>query len=263
MTWILISAIIAEVVISLINRKIGAILGVIITAVITVFGIGVYAGGQYIKFFGIRIDFPIFMLICLAFLSLDVRRWTGLKKASEPPGPKMELGAYLPQKSEHSTDPENYHEALKVSHAMEAPLTIPDPPSEGDDNIIVASFKGNFGQVSKLLRAGADPNGSDAEGNTALMVAALRGDFVLVDFLLARGADPLKRNALGHSAAEYARHPKGNRSPPTPQIGHQPARRCQRMDDTARDGLKPERRPSGYDHTECATVFSQHVTEVS
>jgi hypothetical protein len=51
--------------------------------------------------------------------------------------------------------------------------------------------------------------------------------------------------------------------PPTPQIGHQPPRRCLRRDDTARDGLKPERRPSGYDHTECASVFSQHVTEAS
>ncbi len=53
---------------------------------------------------------------------------------------------------------------------------------------------GMAGKVDLLLRAGADPNGSDRTGNTAVHYAAARGQGDLIETLVSYGADVNLRN---------------------------------------------------------------------
>ena len=61
------------------------------------------------------------------------------------------------------------------------------------------------GMVERLLRAGADPNLTQADGFTPLHAAAHHGDAPSAGLLLLFGADRLARNAREQDAAELAR----------------------------------------------------------
>lgn len=71
--------------------------------------------------------------------------------------------------------------------------------------IHAATAKRNAAMVEKLLRAGADPNQTQADGFTPLHAAAMHGDAAIVGLLLLFGADLLKQSAKHRSAASYAR----------------------------------------------------------
>ncbi|MDB5541494.1 MAG: Ankrin repeat protein [Devosia sp.] len=68
-----------------------------------------------------------------------------------------------------------------------------------------ATAKRNGLMVEKLLRAGADPNQTQADGFTPLHAAAMHGDTAIVGMLLLFGADARQENAKGVVAAELAR----------------------------------------------------------
>lgn len=59
--------------------------------------------------------------------------------------------------------------------------------------------------VDALLRAGADPDRTQAGGFTPLHVAAAHGDTAIVAMLLLFGADPGLRNDKGETAIDHAR----------------------------------------------------------
>ncbi len=59
--------------------------------------------------------------------------------------------------------------------------------------------------VEALLRAGADPNLTQAGGFTPLQAAAQHGDAALAGLLVLFGADPSQKNDKGETAADIAR----------------------------------------------------------
>jgi ankyrin repeat protein len=67
-------------------------------------------------------------------------------------------------------------------------LVGPALPAAGSTEILVAIRNGDYAQVSKLLRAGADPNTSDSDGTTALMHSVIESDLKMMKLLLDRGA---------------------------------------------------------------------------
>ena len=71
--------------------------------------------------------------------------------------------------------------------------------------IHAATARRNAGVVEKLLRAGADPDQSQADGFTPLHVAAQHGDAAIAALLVLFGADVRKTNAKGMDAAAHAR----------------------------------------------------------
>jgi uncharacterized protein len=58
--------------------------------------------------------------------------------------------------------------------------------------------------MSRLLRLGADVDGTTLDGTTTLMLAAYHGDVKCAELLLSHGADPLKRNDQGYDAVQAA-----------------------------------------------------------
>lgn len=59
--------------------------------------------------------------------------------------------------------------------------------------------------VEKLLRAGADPNLTQADGFTALHAAVFHGNAAITGLLLLFGAEPSLKNDKGETAADLAR----------------------------------------------------------
>lgn len=68
-----------------------------------------------------------------------------------------------------------------------------------------ATAKRSAGMVEKLLRAGAEPDQTQADGFTPLHVAAQHGDAAIAALLVLFGADPRKSNAKGMDAVAHAR----------------------------------------------------------
>jgi ankyrin repeat protein len=74
------------------------------------------------------------------------------------------------------------------------------PTFERDETsaLMTAAGAGDFDEVARLLKAGADPNDTDATGNTAMHVAAGDGRAAIVKALLDAGAD---RSTLDNDGA--------------------------------------------------------------
>ena len=68
-----------------------------------------------------------------------------------------------------------------------------------------ATAKRNVAMVDRLLRAGADPNQTQADGFTPLHAASMHGDAAIAGLLLLAGADPGRKNTKGETAAKLAR----------------------------------------------------------
>ena len=68
-----------------------------------------------------------------------------------------------------------------------------------------ATAKRNAAMVERLLRAGADPNLTQADGFTPLHAAAHHGDALIAGLLILFGADRSAKNAKGLDAAALAR----------------------------------------------------------
>ena len=68
-----------------------------------------------------------------------------------------------------------------------------------------ACARRNIGMVEALLRAGADPNLTQAGGFTPLQAAAHHGDAAIAGLLVLFGADLKRTNDKGETAADIAR----------------------------------------------------------
>jgi hypothetical protein len=83
MNYTILGAIIIQSFIARANRKAGAIVGMIITAGILVWGLSVYGQGDYIAFFGIKLSEAVFFLLCLVWFAFDVSGFFGAKKVEQ------------------------------------------------------------------------------------------------------------------------------------------------------------------------------------
>jgi ankyrin repeat protein len=71
-------------------------------------------------------------------------------------------------------------------------------------DLFVAIRAGDYAQVQKLLRAGADVNAADGDGTTALMHSVVESDAKMMALLLNSGASINAKNALDSTALMYA-----------------------------------------------------------
>jgi len=74
----------------------------------------------------------------------------------------------------------------------------------GSPELLVAIRNGDYAQVSKLVRAGADVNSADSDGTTALMYAVIESDIKMMKLLVSSGAKVNAKNALDSTALMYA-----------------------------------------------------------
>jgi ankyrin repeat protein len=70
--------------------------------------------------------------------------------------------------------------------------------------LLVAIRNGDYAQVSKLLRAGADMNSADSDGTTALMHSVIESDMKMMKLLISSGAKVNAKNAFDSTALMYA-----------------------------------------------------------
>jgi ankyrin repeat protein len=71
-------------------------------------------------------------------------------------------------------------------------------------DLLIAIRNGDYGQVSKLLRNGADVNTADGDGTTALMHSIIESDAKTTKLLIDSGAQANARNTLDSTALMYA-----------------------------------------------------------
>jgi hypothetical protein len=77
---VIVVAIIVQAIIAKFSRIAGAILGYVITTGILLWGISLYAGGDQIALFGIRLSEPIFLLVCLVWYGFDTKEFMDARK---------------------------------------------------------------------------------------------------------------------------------------------------------------------------------------
>jgi ankyrin repeat protein len=83
-------------------------------------------------------------------------------------------------------------------------LVGPALSGAGSTEILVAIRHGDYAQVSKLLRTGADSNTTDGDGTTALMHSVIESDLRMMKLLIDRGARVNAKNAMDSTALMYA-----------------------------------------------------------
>ena len=74
----------------------------------------------------------------------------------------------------------------------------------GPPDLLIAIRNGDYGQVSRLLRDGADVNTADSDGTTALMHSIIESDAKITKLLINRGANVNAKNKLDSTALMYA-----------------------------------------------------------
>lgn len=77
-------------------------------------------------------------------------------------------------------------------------------PAAGSPELLIAIRNGDYAQVSKLLRAGADVNTADGDGTTALMHSIIESDAKMAKLLIDGGAQVNANNTLESTALLYA-----------------------------------------------------------
>jgi ankyrin repeat protein len=74
----------------------------------------------------------------------------------------------------------------------------------GAPDLLIAIRNGDYGQVNRLLRAGADINTVDSDGTTALMHSIIESDTKITKLLIDSGANVNAKNKLDSTALMYA-----------------------------------------------------------
>ena len=74
----------------------------------------------------------------------------------------------------------------------------------GPPGLLIAIRNGDYAEVQKLLRAGADVNTADGDGTTALMHSVIESDLRMMKLLIGAGANINAKNALDSTALMYA-----------------------------------------------------------
>ena len=78
--------------------------------------------------------------------------------------------------------------------------------NEDQDDLVAASYDGNFDLVRSLIAEGADPNATNEYGETGVMVAAENGYDAIIEFLLDNGAKINAKDKDGDTALDIARY---------------------------------------------------------
>ena len=76
--------------------------------------------------------------------------------------------------------------------------------ADGNRALLLACESGQIPTALRLLEAGANPNATAKDGRTPLMVAAECGNTHLLECLIRAGADAQQKDGAGHSALQYA-----------------------------------------------------------
>src|SRR6266853_6580982 len=74
----------------------------------------------------------------------------------------------------------------------------------GSPDLLVAIRNGDYAQVQRLLRAGADVNTADGDGTTALMHSVIESDVKMMKLLVESGANVNAKNSTESTALMYA-----------------------------------------------------------
>jgi hypothetical protein len=69
---IVLAGIVIQMFVSRSNRKLGGIIGLVVTSIILIWGMSAYGDGNTMTFFGIELSEPIFIILCLVWFGLDI-----------------------------------------------------------------------------------------------------------------------------------------------------------------------------------------------
>jgi ankyrin repeat protein len=139
----------------------------------------------------LRFAEPLLVIAMLAALVYGARGWRWA--AGWPPVDECLIAAAGDDNGERAFD-----DALAAGASPRAHGAL------GTTALIVASSRGNLGQVRQLLARGAEVNATDRWGGSALLWAAQLDQAEIVQFLLDHGADPALRNQSGQTALDIA-----------------------------------------------------------
>ena len=90
---VIVIALIIQALIAKQNRRNGAVVSYLITGGILVWGLGVYAVGDGILFFGIPISLPVFIGLCIFWFVMDTKEWIAANKQAGTVNPAPEIPA--------------------------------------------------------------------------------------------------------------------------------------------------------------------------
>ena len=82
---VILIAVVAQVIISRVNRVAGAIAGFLITLGILIWGLDAYNSGYVITLFGLELSLTIFLVACLVWFIFDALELRNALKAREEP----------------------------------------------------------------------------------------------------------------------------------------------------------------------------------
>jgi ankyrin repeat protein len=91
--------------------------------------------------------------------------------------------------------------ACLLAASAARPASAADPiDASGSTPLLVAAAQGNLAEVTRLLKAGADPNVKNRLNTTPLLEAAFQSHTAMIEALLEGGADPNLAGADGQTA---------------------------------------------------------------
>lgn len=171
------------------SRKMGAIVGFIVTTIILFWGLNAYNTGYVMMLANIELSFSAFIIACLIWYGLDAWEYMQGNK-----GQKATVFLTAASKGQ-----------LDVIDKMIAEGIDINTKSVSDDTALsLAVLGGHQDAIDWLIKHGADINNKNANGMTPLLLASQNGHKEIAELLIASGADVNAVNKAGETALKVS-----------------------------------------------------------